>query len=110
MLLDIRQSKSGKTLVVTDPNGEVHACAEPEELWDALKALLTSPDIPEAQTVPPPREDSAPPPQGGGFGAGATDDVAANLTGQAVAGILGALQNMSFRSPKRRGGEKSSGD
>lgn len=106
MLLDIRKSKSGSALVLTDPGGDVHACVSAEELWETLTSVLADPDMPKAETVPPPpieEKDG----NGGGNGPRTPDELADALIGQyggrVVEGLLGGLRKMSHRD----GGKKS---
>ena len=103
MLLDIRKSKSGSALVLTDPGGDVHACTSAEELWETLTSVLADPDMPKAETVPPPPVEET----GGNGGPRSPDDLAdalvAQYGGRVVEGLLGGLRKMSHRD----GGKKS---
>lgn len=107
MLLDIRKSKSGSAMVLTDPGGDVHACTNAEELWSALNEVMDDPDMPKAQTIPPPPRDEDG--GGGGGGGGRTDpeSIADALLqqygGRVVEGLLGGLRKVSHRD----GGKKS---
>lgn len=106
MLLDIRKSKSGSALVMTDPGGDVHACTNAEELWETLNGVLNDPDMPQAQTVPSPGPG---PVDDGDDGGGPrtpdelADAVVAQFGGRALEGLLGGLRKMSHRD----GGKKS---
>jgi len=108
MLLDIRKSKNGSALVMTDPGGDVHACTNAEELWETLTGVLADPDMPQAQTVPPPPVGGGGPESGDGNGPRTADELAdavvAQFGGRALEGILGGLRKMSHRD----GGKKSS--
>lgn len=40
LLIQVKRSRRGTTLVVVDPGGDAHACADPDELWDTVQDLL----------------------------------------------------------------------
>lgn len=96
MLLDIKPSKSKKTLVITDPGGDVHACTTAEELWEAVKEILADDSMPEREVLPgngraQPRSAEAPP------AGGEDDDLVDELMGRALGGLLGGLRRASYR-------------
>lgn len=95
MLLDIRQSKSGSAVVVTDPGGDVHACTSGDELWETVNKLMADPEMPKPETVPTPGARGGINPE---EAAGAAADALLGEFGaRAVTGLLRGLQNMSHR-------------
>ncbi len=46
MKIQVRQSKRKRGLVVLDPNGDMHVCCDPKELWETMADLNPS-DRPE---------------------------------------------------------------
>lgn len=102
MLLDIRKSKSGSALVVTDPGGDVHACTKAEELWETTTKLLEDPEMPKPETGPVPGR-GAPPIEHEEEVAAAADALLGEFGARAVTGILRGLQNMSHRTGPRAG-------
>jgi len=115
MLLDVKQSKSGKALVLTDPNGEVHACTSAEELWATMDELLKDPEQPDMETGPTPgptpraRRRSAPQDDGGGalfeHQEGDGEDIVDELLGRGLQSLIGGIRRASFRG-KTRGGRR----
>jgi len=115
MLIDIRQSKNGETMVVTDPGGDVHICSSAEELWETVKGLASDPNIPTMEVEPGPktktktktsrRAEADEDDDGDGDGDDEyedPDDLVAAFAGRAVQGLLGGLQRASFRGKKRK--------
>jgi hypothetical protein len=101
MLLDIRKSKSGSAVVVTDPGGDVHACTSGEELWEVVGKLLDDPEMPQPETVPPPGPRAS---TGSAADAeAAADALLGEFGARAVNGLLRGLQNMSHRKAPRQG-------
>ncbi len=104
MLLDAKLSKSGKALVLTDPNGEIHACTSGEELWETVTGLLNDPDQPEIESQPAPgpgnARKTAPPPQE--FEEGG-DDLVDELLGRGLQSLIGGIRRASFRGKPRAG-------
>lgn len=107
MLLDTKLSKSGKALVLTDPNGEVHACTSGDELWETITALLNDPEQPEIQSQPAPGPRNsrrgpgpAPDPEDGFDG---PDDLVDELLGRGLQSLIGGIRRASFRGGKKGG-------
>lgn len=106
MLLDINKSKSGDCLVIIDPGGDVHACPTAQDFWECVRSLIDNPDMPEKeQPVPPPRVRPRTSNGEGEFYDENGDDMVAELGGRMLQGLIGGLQNMSYRG-KKRGGKK----
>ena len=40
LLIQVKRSRRGTAVVVIDPGGDAHACADPDELWDTVQDLL----------------------------------------------------------------------
>lgn len=69
LLIQVKRSRRGTTLVVVDPGGDAHACADPDELWDTVQDLLSEdfgtvasvPALPSGggRNVPPQSESSS---------------------------------------------------
>ncbi len=116
MLLDLRKSKKGETLVITDPNGDVHPCTKAQELWDTVGELLADTTMPKASTEPAaevvddePEVEEVEDYEGRNGGrrprqddGGEDDDLVAEIAGRAVQGLLSGLQRASFRGKTRK--------
>jgi hypothetical protein len=100
MLLDIKKSKSGESLVITDPGGDVHACPNQEEFWTCVREIIDSPAMPEREVVPPAGPRSRTNGSGGEFYEDG-DDLVSELGGKMLQGIVSGLQNMSYRGKSR---------
>jgi len=100
VLLDVKQSKKGDAFVITDPTGSVHACATPQDLWDALATMMKDPDIPEPESVPL---------RGNGVSGETEDDLLVRAAGSIFEGVLGGLRKASYRGTKKKGAEKEGG-
>ena len=108
LLIQAKKSRKGNAVVLTDPDGEVHACTNAEELWETMMELLDG-DFGEVVTQAPVSRRRA-----------AVDDdeedddefdgeldpleeevigVVSKHGASIVTGMLGALQNMSHRGP-----------
>lgn len=107
MLFDTKLSKSGKALVLTDPNGEVHACTTGQELWDTILELVNDPDQPEIQSVPVPgprrRKGSAPQHDEYDGPDDGPDDLVDELLGRGLQSLIGGIRRASFRGKPRDG-------
>jgi hypothetical protein len=102
MLLDVQKSKSGDSLVIIDPGGDVHACPSADEFWATVRSIIDDPEMPgkvEA-TVPPRRRGN-----GSDDFVGEDDDLVSEVGGRVLQGLLSGLQNISYRG-KKRGGAK----
>jgi len=116
MLLDLRKSKKGETLVITDPNGDVHPCTNAKELWDTVGELLADTGMPQASTEPAtevvddePEVEEVEDYEGRNGGRRShhddgdeDDDIVAEFAGRAVQGLLSGLQRASFRGKSRK--------
>jgi hypothetical protein len=52
MQIQIKPNKTGDTVVVTDPRGDIYACPDAASLWSAVKTILDDKTMPEQ----PPRQ------------------------------------------------------
>lgn len=118
MLLDLRKSKKGETLVITDPNGDVHPCTNAKELWDTVGELLADTSMPQPSTEPATEvvEDDEPEVEEVEDYEGRNgrrrphhdddgdedDDLVAEVAGRALQGLLSGLQKASFRGKSRK--------
>ena len=102
MLLDTKLAKSGQALVLTDPNGEIHACTTGQELWDTIVGLLEDPDQPEvvSRPAPGPRRRAAAPPA---EEYEERDDLVDELLGRGLQSLIGGIRRASFRVKPRAG-------
>lgn len=104
MLLDVQKSKSGDSLVIIDPGGDVHACPSADEFWATVRSIIDDPEMPgkEEATAPPrprrrgPDDDFV----------GDDDDLVSEVGGRLIQGLMSGLQNISYRGKPRRGGNK----
>lgn len=101
MLLDVQKSKSGDSLVIIDPGGDVHACPTSEEFWVTVRSIIDDPEIPGKQetTAAPPRRRTRGPDEDD-F---SDDDLVNEVGGRLIQGLMSGLQQISYRGKPRRG-------
>jgi len=120
LLIQLKKSRKGDAIVLTDPGGDVHACTDAEDLWVTINELLDE-DFGEAVVEAPvtqvsTRHRSADDEDEDGDGLDPLEEQVIGAVSQhgatLVTGLLGALQGMSHRgkAPKPRRKKKQEGD